>query len=236
MSAYIGLLQERAEKNDIVCATPACEKRVIKEHCIINQWGICAECHDLTCSRCGNLEGDHQIASDLRTCPVSEDDMQVLELADANKWKACPKCGTLIERSEGCNSMACRCGQEFCYTCGDVYEVERSCECPVHFEGGNGEVDVIDLWDPALEQLRSTLQQNLHRLEENVGSGHPLAAAQLHELREAVVGRGLVLAAETRLSVWVGRIMERDHNQWLDTAEERLEIFTVDDLSRLLQW
>lgn len=102
--------------------------------------------------------------------------------------------------------MTCRCGQGFCYICGDAYVVERSCECPVHFEGGhlyggNGEVDMTDPWDPELEQFRSALQQNLYRLKEHVDSGHPLATAQLHELSRPVFGRGLALDTDTRLSV-----------------------------------
>ena len=31
----------------------------------------------------------------------------------------CPKCRTVIERSEGCNHMSCRCGYEFCWLCGE---------------------------------------------------------------------------------------------------------------------
>lgn len=76
----------------------------------------------------------------------------MFELAEANKWKACPKCGNMVERSDGCNDMVCRCGQGFCYTCGDAFELRRSCACPVHFElenalseDGNDEVDVNNM-------------------------------------------------------------------------------------------
>lgn len=34
------------------------------------------------------------------------------------KFKQCPKCKFWVERIEGCSSMACRCGHEFCYDCG----------------------------------------------------------------------------------------------------------------------
>jgi len=76
----------------------------------------------------------------------------------------------------------------------------------------------------------------LHRLEEDAPSGQPLATAQLDELREMVVNRGLALATETSLSVWAGRIMNRDRHEGLNTPESRLETMTVDGLATLLQW
>ncbi|GMT24564.1 hypothetical protein PFISCL1PPCAC_15861, partial [Pristionchus fissidentatus] len=30
----------------------------------------------------------------------------------------CPKCCALMQKSEGCNHMRCKCGSEFCYQCG----------------------------------------------------------------------------------------------------------------------
>ena len=36
----------------------------------------------------------------------------------AGKTQACPRCFALVERSEGCNHMSCRCGAQFCWVCG----------------------------------------------------------------------------------------------------------------------
>jgi hypothetical protein len=44
-----------------------------------------------------------------------------LEVAEDGKWKRCEKCGNMIERTEGCNHMECRCGYEFCYYCGETW-------------------------------------------------------------------------------------------------------------------
>jgi hypothetical protein len=42
---------------------------------------------------------------------------------DFSQWakkntQACPVCHVIVERTEGCNSMACKCGTVFCYQCG----------------------------------------------------------------------------------------------------------------------
>ncbi|KAN0108496.1 hypothetical protein V8E51_008238 [Hyaloscypha variabilis] len=47
-------------------------------------------------------------------------------MAQEKKWKRC-KCGDMIELTQGCNHMRCRCGREFCYLCGEPW---RTCDCP----------------------------------------------------------------------------------------------------------
>ncbi len=34
------------------------------------------------------------------------------------KFKKCPQCNFWVERSQGCSTMTCRCGKQFCYDCG----------------------------------------------------------------------------------------------------------------------
>ena len=38
----------------------------------------------------------------------------------SGKTQACPRCFVLVERSEGCNHMHCRCGADFCWLCGEA--------------------------------------------------------------------------------------------------------------------
>eukprot|EP00253_Pinus_taeda_P014236 PITA_14236 len=38
-------------------------------------------------------------------------------LAENNKWKRCPNCKHMIERTDGCPHIICRCDHEFCYQC-----------------------------------------------------------------------------------------------------------------------
>ncbi|XXG81601.1 hypothetical protein AAC387_Pa09g2193 [Persea americana] len=46
------------------------------------------------------------------------EDIMVVKLAKKKKWQKCPRCGFIVERIEGCNTMKCRCNYRFCYSCG----------------------------------------------------------------------------------------------------------------------
>jgi hypothetical protein len=67
----------------------------------------------------------------------------MLRMAQQQLWKRYPAagCGHIVERSEGCNHMRCRCGVDFCYACGSAYKDSHptagnvhgtpACECPL---------------------------------------------------------------------------------------------------------
>eukprot|EP00882_Tetradesmus_deserticola_P013925 GHRQ01014792.1.p2 GENE.GHRQ01014792.1~~GHRQ01014792.1.p2 ORF type:complete len:168 (+),score=34.79 GHRQ01014792.1:803-1306(+) len=73
----------------------------------------------------------------------SVEDAAMLRMAQQQAWKRCPAagCGHVVERSEGCNHMRCRCGVDFCYACGSAYRNSQpsadnvhgtpSCSCPL---------------------------------------------------------------------------------------------------------
>ncbi|CAH8267524.1 unnamed protein product [Arabidopsis lyrata] len=50
--------------------------------------------------------------------PTNDDDIKFKALANRNMWRQCGKCKNMIERSEGCIKVTCRCGHKFCYQCG----------------------------------------------------------------------------------------------------------------------
>jgi hypothetical protein len=67
----------------------------------------------------------------------------MLRVAREHQWKRCPAagCGHMVERTEGCNHMRCRCGCDFCYACGSRYSSSvptpdnvhgtPGCRCPL---------------------------------------------------------------------------------------------------------
>lgn len=128
---YVTLRDEQIERKHVICATPACQKAAIAHWHIEDEWALCRGCLDLTCARCGSLKSRHNTDKERRGCP--EDDQAVLALAGKRGWKRCPKCCAMVSHNGGCNSMQCRCGQGFCYTCGVPFEKARMCKCPVTF-------------------------------------------------------------------------------------------------------
>ncbi|XP_031484779.1 E3 ubiquitin-protein ligase RSL1-like [Nymphaea colorata] len=60
------------------------------------------------------------------------EDVELQSLANKNLWRQCVKCNHMIEHAKGCYHMTCRCGYEFCYTCGTEYvQKKRTCACPL---------------------------------------------------------------------------------------------------------
>ena len=45
-------------------------------------------------------------------------DKLFFNFARGSKFKQCPFCKNWVEKNEGCNHIACRCGNHFCYFCG----------------------------------------------------------------------------------------------------------------------
>ena len=46
--------------------------------------------------------------------------------AKGGNAQACPSCFSLIQRTEGCPHMKCKCGAQFCYTCGAPWPCGQS--------------------------------------------------------------------------------------------------------------
>ncbi|KAL4510225.1 hypothetical protein ABPG72_010418 [Tetrahymena utriculariae] len=47
----------------------------------------------------------------------SDSDQQVIEQLKKLNYKQCPACKDMIQKSMGCNHMACKCGAHFCFQC-----------------------------------------------------------------------------------------------------------------------
>ncbi|KAH7049429.1 hypothetical protein B0J12DRAFT_534049, partial [Macrophomina phaseolina] len=109
---YQEKLEEMATTNRIYCAAVDCGKWV-KPANISNNLGRCSKCAAITCVLCKNL-GPHEAS----TCPEDKGREQVLNLAKNEKWMRCNQCQSVVELAAGCNHMRCRCGFQFCYSCG----------------------------------------------------------------------------------------------------------------------
>jgi hypothetical protein len=82
---------------------------------------ICEKCEMSVCSSCKN------IAHPDEACAENAATLAVKALAKANKWPSCPGCHRIIELSQGCYHITCRCRTEFCYLCEERW---KTCICP----------------------------------------------------------------------------------------------------------
>ena len=162
-SRYNRLLQKRAleaRKDIAFCPLPMCEgvapkhedsyltKCPLCEHAFCtncnNPWHGAAPCQDLPQDLKALKEAYDNASSEMRTALENKYGRKYLFDAFSNmeteKWiqdntKKCPSCSSSIEKTTGCNKMACfNCSANFCWLCG----VEITGTDPYsHFSGGS---------------------------------------------------------------------------------------------------
>ncbi|OQE41209.1 hypothetical protein PENCOP_c005G04952 [Penicillium coprophilum] len=143
----------------LYCANPTCSK-FIPPFAYQNEHGTCPACHQQTHLPCRSL------AHPRVDCPMDESLHAVLEMAEAENWRRCFNCQTMVALNLGCNHMTCRCGREFCYVCGLVW---KACDCPRWHEDRLEEVanQAVDEEVPANADIRVP-QDAFHRIVDNL--------------------------------------------------------------------
>ncbi|KAH8177654.1 IBR domain, a half RING-finger domain-containing protein [Sarocladium implicatum] len=81
--------------------------------------GLCNKGH-ATCLNCRNQSHGQD------DCPMDQAMILTNQMAEEEGWRRCYRCRALVEHSEACQHMTCRCGAEFCYVCGLQW---RTCQC-----------------------------------------------------------------------------------------------------------
>ena len=101
------------------CTTPDCQQ--IYRHSPEMRVLQCPSCFSSICSACD--EEAHEGV----TCQERRDQKNP-SVQDRlfNEWanehgKRCPECKSVIEKTEGCNHITCRCGAHFCWKCGKTF-------------------------------------------------------------------------------------------------------------------
>ncbi|KAF8082752.1 hypothetical protein N665_0809s0053 [Sinapis alba] len=93
----------------------------------------CVECRGLFCVDC-KVQWHGKVScteyKNLHPNPPA-DDVKLSSLANNKTWNQCEKCQHIIELTQGCNHITCRCGYEFCYNCGGEWNKETG-TCAKH--------------------------------------------------------------------------------------------------------
>ncbi|CAM6030245.1 unnamed protein product [Sphagnum balticum] len=93
----------------------------------------CVECARSFCVECRVPWHLNRSCQEYQQLPLhlrDSEDSNLYKLAENQNWQRCRKCCRMIELAEGCYHMTCRCGYEFCYTCGAEWkDKKQSCSC-----------------------------------------------------------------------------------------------------------
>ncbi|XP_008225820.1 PREDICTED: probable protein ariadne-2 [Prunus mume] len=94
----------------------------------------CMKCHHLFCINCKvPWHYDMSCYDYRRSETYSLAEGQLLKsLAMKKLWRQCSKCKHLVELDSGWYHITCRCGHQFCYTCGAEWKNKKAtCDCPL---------------------------------------------------------------------------------------------------------
>ncbi|XP_026454856.1 uncharacterized protein LOC113356058 [Papaver somniferum] len=125
----------------VYCPNPKCSNLMSKTNipkCVYNQstnehlCGKCMKCNGYFCFKCKVPWHNGVTCEAYQAQKASEDDEKLKNLADTKLWRQCKNCNHMIELVWGCYHITCRCGHEFCYTCGAVWiNKKATCDCPI---------------------------------------------------------------------------------------------------------
>lgn len=83
---------------------------------------VCRQCKTSACSTCKRAA--HAFGQD---CPMDWELDAVLQMGEKSGWRRCYKCRNLVELTQGCSHITCRCKAQFCYICGAVWDPTVGC-------------------------------------------------------------------------------------------------------------
>lgn len=101
------------------CPSPSCSKWIPPAK--LRSFQKCPHCRTKICLHCRGLA--HARTSD---CPKDHGLEATINMAEANGWRRCHRCRTMVERTFGCRHITCNCGAQFCYVCGAKW---KTCGC-----------------------------------------------------------------------------------------------------------
>ena len=104
---YLLMILGQSTPNPVYCSLPNCALFIPPIMARGPDEMVCPACNTSTCRHCKGLAHDNQ------DCPLDENIQRLNELAGRMRWRNCPRCNALIERTEGCRTMTCRCGNIF---------------------------------------------------------------------------------------------------------------------------
>ncbi|KAL2474123.1 RING/U-box superfamily protein [Forsythia ovata] len=143
-------LEEANILNKICCPYPTCSVMLDPHECLStrassssqtdNSCVECPVCRGFICVDCGVPWHTSMTCEVYQNLPLEEREACYISLVQNKGWRCCKQCHRMIELNRGCYHMTCRCGNEFCYSCGVEYrDGQQMCECAFWDEDYSGE-------------------------------------------------------------------------------------------------
>ncbi|KAG9003812.1 hypothetical protein FRB93_010828 [Tulasnella sp. JGI-2019a] len=103
------------------CPNLRCSELITIENEVEDVRAACPTCHTQLCVPCRTTWHENLTCDEYQQLPVDErmpEDRAVLELARVERWRRCPSCHVIVELTQGCHHITCKCKHEFCHRCG----------------------------------------------------------------------------------------------------------------------
>lgn len=199
------------EKNPEVfkyCNTPACSQ--VYRATTAPQELQCPSCFSEVCTACCDESHTGMTCAERGALKDTSVQERLLETwAIENNARKCPSCRVLVQKTEGCNHMSCKCGVHFCWICTEAFDAGSIYS---HMTQAHGD------WyrDPGRDQRQNTgtgTDEEIPNIFQIVG-GPGAVAEQAAELRRIELRREANREAEIerRRQVQV-RLVERERQQ-----------------------
>jgi hypothetical protein len=102
------------------CTTPDC-KQIYRRR--TDKTAIqCPACSSTICPSCDEETHEGMPCEEKIRRDAAEQERLDEELAASSGFKRCPSCSAMIEKIDGCNRVACRCGAHICWTCMAAFQ------------------------------------------------------------------------------------------------------------------
>ncbi|CAH8267520.1 unnamed protein product [Arabidopsis lyrata] len=129
----------------VYCPYPKCSELMVKAEVLeytkqffvgAEQSGArkCMKCGHFFCTQCKVPWHYNVTCNDFSKTKGYQNagDGMLKSLAQSKRWRQCIKCNNMVELVWGCYHITCRCGYEFCYTCGAEWKKKKAtCSCPI---------------------------------------------------------------------------------------------------------
>lgn len=117
-------IEQELSSQGMYCPNKECSQLLLQDNDNPVSYAECPLCKSKLCMKCRVSWHANYTCAEFQEIPETErqvEDLQLLDLAKQSAWGKCPKCNFIVEKTQGCNHISCRCGTSFCYRCGKEY-------------------------------------------------------------------------------------------------------------------